>query len=61
MKTIRIQTRDSIVLVHTPDVAELVDAVWSEYEGSVKERWTFRKEHIENAIRAALAKYGEMK
>jgi hypothetical protein len=41
-----------------PDVSELVDAVWSEYDDSVKNKWQFRREHLENALRAALAKHG---
>ena len=35
-------------------VRALVGAVWSEYRDSVDNKWTFRKEHVENAIRAAL-------
>jgi hypothetical protein len=37
------------------DVQHIVDAVWAEYADSVKDRWTFRKEHIENAIKRAIA------
>jgi hypothetical protein len=37
------------------DVQHIVDAVWAEYADSVKDRWTFRKEHIENAINRAIA------
>ena len=27
-----------------------VEAVWAEYTDSVESKWTFRKEHIQNAI-----------
>jgi hypothetical protein len=38
-----------------PDVAALVEAVWGEYLDSISSGWLFRKEHVENAIRRALA------
>jgi hypothetical protein len=37
------------------DVRHIVDAVWAEYADCVKDRWTFRKEHIEKAIKRAIA------
>ena len=37
------------------DTAALVDAVWSEYRDSVNNKWTFRKDHVENAVRRTLA------
>ena len=32
-----------------------VEAVWAEYTDSVESKWTFRKEHIENAILRTIA------
>ena len=32
-----------------------VDAVWTEYTDSIESKWTFRKEHVQNAILRALA------
>ena len=32
-----------------------VEAVWAEYTDSVESKWTFRKEHIQNAILRTLA------
>jgi len=34
---------------------KIVDAVWAEYSDSIKEKWTFRKAHVENAVRRALS------
>jgi hypothetical protein len=36
-------------------VAALVEAVWLEYADSLESKWTFRKEHVDNAIRRTLA------
>lgn len=41
--------------VTVQEAAKLADAVWSEYSGSIKDKWTFRKEHVENAILRALS------
>jgi hypothetical protein len=35
---------------------EAADEVWAEYQDSISEKWTFRKDHVDNAIRRALAK-----
>ena len=32
-----------------------VDAVWTEYTDSIESKWTFRKEHVQNAILRTLA------
>jgi hypothetical protein len=32
-----------------------VEAVWAEYTDSIESKWTFRKEHVQNAILRALA------
>jgi len=37
-------------------VERVADEVWSEYQDSISEKWTFRKDHVDNAIRRALAK-----
>lgn len=37
------------------DLEKLANAVWSEYHGSLEEKWTFRKEHVLNAMIADLA------
>ena len=37
-------------------LAKAVEAVWSEYQDSIVNKWTFRKEHVANAIsRSTLA------
>jgi chromosome segregation ATPase len=40
------------LLVHA-----LVDAVWAEYLDSITSEWVFRRDHVDNAIRRALAAY----
>jgi len=50
--------KECLITQPAPDVQELVDSVWAEYEDSAKSKWTFRREHVENAIRATLAKHG---
>jgi hypothetical protein len=42
-------------------VERVADEVWSEYQDSISEKWTLRKDHVDNAIRRALAKNGEKK
>lgn len=37
------------------DLEKLANAVWSEYQSSLEEKWTFRKEHVLNAMAADLA------
>lgn len=37
------------------DLEKLANAVWSEYHSSLEEKWTFRKEHVLNAMLADLA------
>jgi hypothetical protein len=32
----------------------ITDAVWLEYRDSIENKWVFRKEHVDNAIRRAL-------
>jgi hypothetical protein len=36
-------------------LAKAVDAVWGEYQDSVTNKWTFRREHIEGAILRSIA------
>ena len=33
----------------------MVNAVWEEYQDSIVNKWTFRKEHVQNAIAKAAA------
>jgi len=42
-------------------VERVADEVWSEYQDSISEKWTFRKDHVDNAIRRALAELKEQK
>jgi capsid protein len=39
----------------TKAVDASVEAVWAEYTDSIESKWTFRKEHVQNAILRTLA------
>jgi hypothetical protein len=41
--------------VTVQEAAKIADMVWAEYSDSSEKKWTFRKEHVENAIRRALS------
>jgi small-conductance mechanosensitive channel len=46
--------RDALALQVQRARDDAGSAVWDEYQDSIANKWTFRKEHVENAIRRAL-------
>jgi hypothetical protein len=58
LETTRIEAltaeRDALALQVQRARDDAGSAVWDEYQDSIANKWTFRKEHVENAIRRAL-------